>query len=135
MARERLEIEVLNVDRARLQDHLKLIELLQPVRVVAVSAVRRAPRRLDVSDVPGSGPSARRNGRRVVRAGADFRVVRLNDETPPLRPEPLQSEDDVLKYIWRAGSRRPEGPRLRFGRYYAPAGAGSRKRRGRATHP
>ena len=94
---QRLEVEVLDVERARLEDHLELVELLQAVRVLAVAAVRGPARRLDERDVPRLGTERAQERRRVERAGADLRVVRLHDQAAALGPEPLQREDDVLE--------------------------------------
>ena len=50
--RETAEIQILAVGRRRLQDHLKLVIMLQPVRVFAVAAVGRPARRLDIGGAP-----------------------------------------------------------------------------------
>jgi hypothetical protein len=58
---QRLEVEILDVVRRGLQDHLILVVVLQAVRVLAVATVLRAARRLHVgSAFHGSGPMARR---------------------------------------------------------------------------
>src|SRR6478736_5065324 len=67
---QRLEVQVLNVDRARLQDDLELIELLQAVRVVTVTTVRGATRGFDVGRVPRFRTQRAQERSRVVRAGA-----------------------------------------------------------------
>src|SRR5207248_11103283 len=41
--RETLQIQILAVGRRRLQDHLQLIIMLQPVRVFAIAAIGRTP--------------------------------------------------------------------------------------------
>ena len=87
MRLERLEVELLQVRRVRLQDDLELIIVLQPVRVLAVAPVLRAggtaahrPR------ARASGPSARKVVAGWKRAGADFHVVGLQDRRSPARP-------------------------------------------------
>ena len=59
---EALQVELLDLVGRRLEDHLELVVLEQPVRVLAEAAVGRPPRRLHVGDVPvAAGPSTRRN--------------------------------------------------------------------------
>ena len=53
---ERLEVEVLEVRRRRLDDHLELVIVLQPVGVLAVAPVVRPPRRLDIGRLPRPRP-------------------------------------------------------------------------------
>jgi hypothetical protein len=98
---QRVQVEVLDVERARLQDHLELVELLHAVRVLAVAAVGGAARGLHERDVPRLGPERAQEGGRVVGAGADLGVVGLHDEAAALGPELLQGEDDVLEVMRR----------------------------------
>ena len=94
---QRLEVQILDVERRRLEDHLELVELLQAVRVVAVAAVGRATRRLDERDVPRLGADRAQERGRVVRAGADLGVVGLHEEAALLHPEILKREDQLLE--------------------------------------
>src|SRR6185295_4385914 len=64
---------------------------------LAVAPVRRAARGLDERRVPRLGPERAEKRGRVVRAGADLRVVRLHDDAASLGPEALQRQDDVLE--------------------------------------
>jgi len=50
-----LRIRLRRVRRRRLRDDLELMVLLQPVRVVAIPAIGRPARGLDVSGAPGLG--------------------------------------------------------------------------------
>ncbi len=76
---QRLEVEVLDVERRRLEDHLVLVELLQPVWVLTVAAVGGAATRLDVRDVPRLGADSPQERVRVEGARSDLGVVWLND--------------------------------------------------------
>ena len=52
---QRLEIEILDVDRRRFEDDLKLVKLLRAVGILAVSSVGRTSGRFDERGVPGFG--------------------------------------------------------------------------------
>ena len=94
---EALQIEVLEVVRRRLEDHLELIVVLQPVRVLAVAPVGRAARRLHVGGPPGLGAERAQRGRGMERPRPDLDVVRLQQDATLVRPEPLQDQDQILK--------------------------------------
>ena len=102
---ERLQIEILDVVRRRLQDHLELIIMLQAVRVLAVAAILRTPRGLHIGRVPWLGSERPQSRRRMERAGADFHVIGLQDHAAIIRPETLQRQDQTLE--------RPLGPHMR----------------------
>ena len=87
---ERAEVEVLEVGRRRLEDDLELVVVLPAVRVLAVAAVGRAARRLDVGGVPRLGAERAQRRRRVEGAGADLHVVGLQDHAALLGPVGLQ---------------------------------------------
>src|SRR5215471_3150591 len=53
---EAREVKILTFRRCRLQDHLKLIEMLQPVGVLAIAAIGRTAGRLHIGGAPGFGP-------------------------------------------------------------------------------
>ena len=111
---ERGQVLVLDVRRGRLQDHLELLVLVEAVRVLAVAAVGGTARGLHVADPPGPRPEHAEEGLGVHRARAHLGVPRLVDEAAPLRPEPLQREDDLLqrhRAISRAISRMTRGER------------------------
>src|SRR5271166_1927386 len=94
---QRVQIQLLHVLRWRLQDHLVLHVLEQPVRVLAVTAIGRATRRLHVANVVRLG--AEYSQERLGRHGscADFDVIGLLQDAPVLRPESLQAENQLLK--------------------------------------
>src|SRR5271155_1281822 len=95
--RQAREIKVLTVRRRRLQDYLELVILLQSVGVLAVAAVGRAARRLDIGRPPRFGSQRAQSSRRMESAGADLDVVRLQDYAALLRPEVLQVENQRLE--------------------------------------
>jgi hypothetical protein len=72
---EALEVELLQVGRARLEDHLVLVIVLQPVGVLAVAAVGRPAARLDEGGVPRLGAERAQRGRGVEGARAHAHVV------------------------------------------------------------
>lgn len=71
--------------------------LLKAIRILAVSPVIGADRRLDVRHVPRFGSKHAQEGGRVHRPSADLGVVRLGDEASVRRPEGLEVEDDGLE--------------------------------------
>ena len=60
--------------------------MLQPVRVLAVAAVGRPPRRLHVGGAPRLGAERAQRGRRMERAGADLDVIGLQNRRSPAPP-------------------------------------------------
>ena len=99
IARERFEIELLQVLRRRLQDHLKLVIVLQPVRVLAIAPVLRPARGLHIGGVPGLRPERAQRGGGMEGAGADFHVIGLQDDAALLGPEILQRQDQPLERL------------------------------------
>ncbi len=95
--RQRAEIELLQVRRVGLQDHLVLVIVLQPVRVLAVAAVLGAARRLHVGGVPAAGAERAQRGRRMEGAGADLHVVGLQDQAALVGPVIVQRQDQPLE--------------------------------------
>ena len=92
-----LKIQVLDAGWWRLQDHLKLGVLVEPIRVLAVTAVSRAARRLRVGDAYGLWAEHAQKGVGAHGAGADFDIEGLLQHAATLGPETLQSEEDFLK--------------------------------------
>ena len=106
-----VEQQRLAVRRRRLQQHLVLVVVLQPVRVFAVAAVGRAPARLHVGGLPGPRTEGAKAGMGRERAGADLDVVRLQDGAALARPELVQPEDQRLEAQgrWAKGVGRRQG--------------------------
>ena len=94
---ERFQIELLQVVRRRLEDHLELVIVLQPVRVFAVAAVLGPARGLHIGGVPRLRPERAQRGRRMEGAGADLHVVGLQDDAALVRPIALQRQDQALE--------------------------------------
>ncbi len=94
---ERLQIQILNVRRRRLQDHLELIVVLQAVRILAIAAILRAARRLHISRIPALRAERAKRRRRMERTRADFHVVGLQDDAAMVGPIALQRQDQALK--------------------------------------
>src|SRR5205823_6177925 len=92
-----VEVEVLDVERRRFQDDLKLIVLAETEGVIAVTPVCGTAGRLHVRDLPRLGAEDAEEGRRMHGAGADFEVERRLDHASALGPETLEREDERLK--------------------------------------
>ena len=69
---QRFEILFLNVDGVRLENHLKLVKLLEAIGIVAITSVGGSPGRLDVGDVPRFRTERTQEGGGVVRPCANF---------------------------------------------------------------
>src|SRR5206468_950830 len=67
--RQRAEVEILQVVGVRLQDHLVLVIVLQPVGVLAVAPVRRPTRGLYIGGPPRLRPERAQHRRRVSGTG------------------------------------------------------------------
>ena len=134
IAVEARQIELLAVGRRRLQDHLELVIVLQPVGVLAVAAVGRPARGLDIGGAPRLGPERAQRRRRMKGAGAHLDIIGLQDHAALPRPEILQLEDQRLKAHGRASGTRPASARPRAvgpaaGRRAAPRHRRRRPRR------
>src|SRR5688572_28603931 len=73
--------------------------MLEPERVVAISAVCRPPARLHICGVPGLRAERAQERRGVESASADFHVVGLKQHATLLRPVALQRQDHVLERL------------------------------------
>ena len=94
---ERFKVKFLHVLRRRLQDHLQLQVLEQPVGILPVAPIRRTPRGLHVRNLIGIRPKHAQEGFRRHGAGADFYVVGLLNDRPALGVKSLQLEDEFLE--------------------------------------
>src|SRR5690606_23757271 len=110
----RADIEIDDLGRRRLQHHLILIIVLQPVRVLAIAAILGTTRRLHIGGTPGFRPDGAQKGRRVRCARPHFHVIGLKQRTTLLVPVLLQRKNDLLKSEhelygrWRRG--KPQNP-------------------------
>ena len=96
---QRVQVQLLDVVRVGLQYYLKLVVMLQAVRVLAVAAVSRAAAGLYVGGVPGFRANGAQEGSCVEGAGTHFHVVGLQNHTTPLCPVALQGKDQSLKGV------------------------------------
>ena len=94
---ERFQIEILQIGRRRLQDHLELVVMLQPVRIFAIAAVFRPARGLHIGCIPRLRTERPQSGRRMEGAGAHFHVIGLQDDAALFRPKPLKGEYQPLE--------------------------------------
>src|SRR6185312_17370212 len=76
-----------------------LVIVLEAVGVLAVAAVGRAPRRLDISGAPRLRPERAQGGGGVERARAHLDVIGLEDNAALARPILLKPEDERLKAV------------------------------------
>ena len=94
---EAVEIQLLHFVGRRLEDHLVLVMLEQPVRVLSEAAVVGPARRLDVGHAPRLRPEHAEQRLGMRGAGADFEIERLLQQAAVRRPERRQLENEVLK--------------------------------------
>ena len=94
---QRVEIEILDVERRRLEADLELVVRAGAVRVLAVATVGRTPAELRERGVPRLGTEHAQERRGMERTGADLDVDGLLDHAAALRPELLEREDEVLQ--------------------------------------
>ena len=94
---KRPKIERLQIRRAGFDQHLILVVMLKPVRVLAIAPIRRAARGLDIGGSPRLCAKAAQRRGRVERARADLHVIGLHHRTALSRPIGHQPQDDFLK--------------------------------------
>ena len=94
---ERIQVELLRVLGARLDEHLELIVMLQTVRVLAVAAVGRTATGLRIAGAPRLLAEAAQQRRGMEGPRADLGIVGLHDRAAVTRPVGLELEDHVLE--------------------------------------
>jgi hypothetical protein len=94
---QRLQIQLLHIDRRRLQNQLKLGMPKEPVGILAVAAVGWSPRGLCVADPVWLRSLHAQEGLWRHGAGAYFNVERLLQDATPLSPKALKAEQQFLK--------------------------------------
>ena len=97
---QRIEINLLWISRIRLENNLKLHELLHAIGILAIAAIVGADRGFDVGDVPRFRAEHAQGGGRVHRARANLMVVRLPQRAASAGPEFLEIKNDLLKREW-----------------------------------
>ena len=70
---------------------------LEAVRVLAIAPIVRPHGRFDVRHIPRLGTEHAQKGGRVHRPGADLGVIGLPEQSAALRPELLESKNDLLE--------------------------------------
>ena len=95
--RERAQVELLDIGRRGLEDHLELEVATETEGVFAVAGVPRAARRLDEGDPVGLRPEDAEKGLRVHGAGPDLDVIGLLHDAAMLAPEAREREDQGLQ--------------------------------------
>ena len=73
--------------------------LIKSIRIFAVAAIFRPPRRLHVRGAPRLRTQRAQKSRGVRRAGAHFHVVRLQERTALPVPIALELENDLLERL------------------------------------
>ncbi len=96
-AAQGIQIQLLDVVRRRLEHHLELVVMLQPVGVLAVAAVGGPPGRLHVGAVPVFRADRAQEGAGVEGAGPHFHIQGLDDHAALLRPVLLQGQNQALE--------------------------------------
>ncbi len=107
-----LEQKLLALFRRRLQQHLILVIVLEPVGVLAITPVGGAAGRLHIGCLPRCVAQRPQRGVRGERARTDLDVVGLKDGAPLGRPEAMEGQDQILKrqgFAGRARGRRVHG--------------------------
>ena len=94
---ERLQVALLDVRRRRLEHHLVLVIVLQPVRVLAVAAVLGTARGLHIGGVPRLRTYCAQEGRGMEGARAHFHVVGLQQHAALAIPELVEPQDQLLE--------------------------------------
>ncbi len=94
---ERTEIERLQVGRARFDQNLILVIMLQAVRVFAIAAIGGAARGLHIGRGPGLRAQGAQGGGGVKGARAHLHVIGLKHGAALRRPVGLKAQDDLLK--------------------------------------
>ena len=81
-----IQVEFLDVHRRWLENHLKLVVMLQTVRVLSITAIGRSTRGFDISHVPRLGTERTQEGRGMKSTGALLRIVGLLDDAAVIGP-------------------------------------------------
>ncbi len=83
---QRTQIQLKDVGRSRFQHNLKLVVMLQTIRIFTVAAILGTAGRLHISSAPGLRPQCAQEGGGVRGARADFHVVGLQQRAALLVP-------------------------------------------------
>ncbi|MPM97127.1 hypothetical protein SDC9_144300 [bioreactor metagenome] len=94
---QRAQVQLQNVVRRGLQDHLVLIVMLATVGVLAIAAVLGAAAGLHIGSLPWLRPQGAQEGGGVRGARPDLHVVGLQEGAALVGPVGLQSKNDLLE--------------------------------------
>jgi hypothetical protein len=94
---KRVEIQLLDIVRRRFQHDLKLIVVLQAIRVFAVAAIRRTAAGLHIGGIPSFRSDGAQKSGGVKSARAHLHVQRLQHDTATAGPVLLQGENQPLE--------------------------------------
>ena len=94
---QRLQIDFLDIIGRRFHDDLKLVMLVQTVRIIAVTSVIRAAGRFHIRHIPRLRPDRPEKRRRIHRPRPLFRIIGLLQYAAPRRPELLERQNNLLK--------------------------------------
>ena len=97
MASNAFEIQILNIRRGGLQNHLQLMVFVQAIGILAVAPVGRPAAGLHVGDAIGLRTQHAQEGLRVHGARAHLHVIRLLQDAIAPGPKSLQLQDQLLK--------------------------------------
>ena len=92
-----VEIQFLNIIGGRLQNHLKLVVVLQAVGIFTVAAVCRTAAGLHIGAVPAFGANGAQESCRVEGSRTYLHVQRLKDDAVVLCPKLLQRQNKPLE--------------------------------------
>src|ERR1700722_14843626 len=105
---KRPQIQLLKIVWRRLDRDLELIVVLQPERILAVTAIGGPARGLHIGGTPGLGPHRTQERCGMEGPRAHLHVVRLQDYATLLRPVILQRKDQTLEGAGGRHGRRPQ---------------------------
>jgi hypothetical protein len=79
-----------------------LIIVLESIRVLSISAIRRTPGRLHIGHPPGFRTQNSEKGGGIKCSRAYLEIIRLLNHTTLICPEPFQRKDQLLKIHFNA---------------------------------
>ena len=95
--KQRLEVLILDVQRRRLENHLKLRMFIKAIGILSVASVGGPTARLHKSRAIRIWSEHAQKGFRVHGASAYFYIVRLLKNTTVLDPEMRERQNQILK--------------------------------------
>ena len=96
---QRIQVQLLHVGRIGLEYDLKLVVMLQPVRIFAITTVARASTGLYIGGVPRLRANGAQESGGMKGAGTHFHIVGLEQYTALFCPVTLQGKDQSLEAL------------------------------------